>query len=127
MGNVLLVGIGGFIGSVARYALGGAIQSLTGSGRFPFGTMFVNLLGCLVIGVLSEFAESRGAFSGSTRAFFFVGILGGFTTFSAFGSETMIALRIGNTGLAVCNVVAQVGGGLICVWLGRAIACALWK
>src|SRR5947199_2363196 len=87
--NALWVGVGGFIGSVLRYILSGVVQDLTGRDDFPAGTLAVNLLGCLTIGLLSQLVEDRSAFSPETRAFVFMGILGGFTTFSAFGNETM--------------------------------------
>src|SRR5262249_15557089 len=127
MRNVLLVGIGGMVGSVFRYLLSGVAQDLSGSSRFPVGTLAVNLLGCFVIGGLSQLADGRGAFSESTRVFLFVGILGGFTTFSAFGNETINALRVGDTPVAVLNVAAQVVVGLACVWLGRIAAYLVWR
>ena len=84
--RVLLVGIGGFIGSVLRYWLSGGIQSAAPRSSFPYGTPAVNLLGCLAIGILAELAESRGFLRPDTRAFLFVGVLGGFTTLSAFAN-----------------------------------------
>jgi CrcB protein len=127
MVKVLLIGVGGLIGSIVRYFISGAAQSLFGATRFPAGTLIVNLIGCLFIGVLSQLAESRGALTDSTRAFAMVGVLGGFTTFSAFGNETMNAARSGDVMLAVINVLAQVVGGFCCVWLGRALAYAVWR
>src|SRR5690349_22683199 len=89
MGRVLLAGIGGFAGSALRYIIAGLVQNWSGSIRFPFGTLAVNLAGCLVIGFLSQLAETRGFFSADARILIFIGVLGGFTTFSAFGNETI--------------------------------------
>ena len=81
MGNALLVGIGGFLGSVARYLVSGYVQQVTNSVGFPYGTLVVNLTGCLVIGFLSQLADARGAFTPESRALIFAGFLGGYTTF----------------------------------------------
>src|SRR2546425_4749180 len=107
MGNAFLVGVGGFIGSVLRYGLSGLVHEWTGRDDFPVGTLAVNVLGCLVIGLLAELAEARGAFTPETRAFVIIGILGGFTTFSSFGHETMNLWRDGEGFLASINVAAQ--------------------
>jgi CrcB protein len=121
VGKLLLAGIGGFIGSALRYAVAGFVQTSTG-GRFPFGTLAVNLIGCITIGFLSQLADSRGVFSAEARVLIFIGVLGGFTTFSAFGNETMGLWREGATALAVANVVAQVVLCLCAVWLSRVLA-----
>lgn len=126
MNKVLLVGAGGFLGSVCRYALSSFVQQLTRSTGFPYGTLTVNLLGCFVIGLLSALAETRGAVSDEARAFLVVGVLGGFTTFSAFGNETWNLFRDGASGLALANIAAQVVLGLGCVWFGRVCGSWLW-
>lgn len=101
--KLLLIGAGGFIGSIFRYAVGGAVQSLSQSVAFPFGTLAVNILGCFCIGVLSELFDTRAFINADTRAFLIIGILGGFTTFSAFGNETMNLIRDGDaTGADQC-------------------------
>jgi fluoride exporter len=125
--NILLVGIGGALGSISRYLLGTWIQSVSKSIDFPFGTLTVNLVGCLVIGFLSELAEVRGAFTSESRAFMFIGILGGFTTFSSFGNDTINLFRDGQTFNALANVSANVIFGLALVWLGRAVAYMIWR
>jgi len=125
--KLLLIGTGGFIGSVLRYLLSGAAQSFSQSIAFPYGTLSVNILGCLCIGVLSELAENRGILSADARAFLIVGILGGFTTFSAFGNETMSLIRSGEPALALMNVGAHVVLGLGAVWLGYTLAYAIWR
>jgi CrcB protein len=95
--------------------------------QFPYGTLAVNVLGCLVIGALSALAENRGVFTAEARLFVFVGILGGFTTFSTFSNETMNFLREGDTLRAVVNMAAQLFLGLGAVWLGRSIVTAIWR
>jgi fluoride exporter len=119
--KVLLVGLGGFVGSIARYGLGGLVQDRAGA-TFPFGTLAVNVLGCFVIGGLSELAETRGLLTPETRAFLVIGVLGGFTTFSAFGNETLNLLRERDLALAAANVLANVVLALAAVWLGRSAA-----
>jgi CrcB protein len=127
MVKLLLIGTGGFLGSILRYLLSGAIQSASQSIAFPYGTLAVNVIGCFFIGFLSELAESRSLLSPEMRAFLIVGILGGFTTFSAFGNETMNLLRDGERALALMNVSAQVLLGLGGVWLGYALAYQIWR
>ncbi|MGH7961205.1 MAG: fluoride efflux transporter CrcB [Candidatus Binatia bacterium] len=127
MDKVLLIGLGGFIGSIARYALGSFVQGLTRTASFPYGTLAVNCIGCVLIGFLSALAESRGVFSGELRAFLFIGVLGGFTTFSAFGNETMQLLRDAESLLAAMNIVAHLALGLGGVWLGRLSVFLLWR
>ncbi len=106
MGHLLLVGVGGFLGSVLRFVLSGYVQQWTYSIGFPYGTLSVNLIGCLVIGFLTQLAESQGLFSPESRAFVFVGVLGGFTTFSSFGNETVSLLRAGESAAGLLNVSA---------------------
>lgn len=127
MMKLLLIGSGGFIGSVLRYLVSGSVQTASQSIAFPYGTLAVNVIGCLFIGFLSELAESRALFSTDTRSFLVLGILGGFTTFSAFGIETMNLLRGGETALALANIGAQVLLGLGAVWLGYTLAYVIWR
>ena len=121
MQTIALVGIGGFIGSVLRYLTSGFVQQILQNSTFPYGTLAVNLIGCFVIGLLSQLADDRGVFSGEARAFVFIGVLGGFTTFSSFGNETMNLMRDGEMLPAFANVSAQVVLGLGAVWLGRLV------
>ena len=88
---ILLVGLGGFIGGISRYLITLFIQNKFLS-TFPFGTMFVNILGCFLIGVIFGLSE-KGNFSPAWRMFLATGILGGFTTFSSFSNETVSMLR----------------------------------
>ena len=115
----LLIGSGGFIGSVARYALGGLVYGIIRTPLLPWGTLAVNVLGCLAIGFCGGLAESRQLFSPDGRLFLFIGILGGFTTFSTFGYETFALLRDGDTLRSILNILLQIGLGLGAVWAGH--------
>ena len=119
MRNLLLVGGGGFVGSIARYLLTGLVTQATHASRFPSGTLAVNVLGCLGIGVLAGLAEHRHLFSASTRLFLLTGLLGGFTTFSAFAYETHFLAREHAWPAALVNVGLQVFLGLAAAWLGH--------
>ncbi len=127
MVNLLLVGVGGFVGSVLRYLLSGFVQHLDESASFPFGTLAVNLLGCLIIGFLSQLADSRGVFTPQARLLVFVGMLGGFTTFSTFTNETFNLLGDNDIWLSLFNVSAHLILGLGMIWLGRAMAHWTWR
>jgi len=126
VGKLFLAGIGGFIGSALRYLVTGYLQQTSQSISFPYGTLAVNLIGCFIIGFLSQLAETRGAFTAESRTFVFVGILGGFTTFSAFGNETVNLWRDGQNTLAFANIAAQLVLGLGAVWISRALAYQIW-
>lgn len=127
MYNLLIVGFGGFIGSVLRYLVSGWAQGLSRSLDFPYGTLTVNLVGCLVIGFLGELAEARGILTSETRLLVFIGMLGGFTTFSSFGNDTLNLARSGQMFNALANVAANVLLGLLLVWLGRTVAYLVWR
>ena len=118
MHHLLLVGFGGFLGAIARWKLGGWLLHLTVQEKFPYATFAVNVAGCLVIGVLAGLAERHALSGPGARLFLFTGLLGGFTTFSAFGMETVFLLRRGEPWIAVLYVVASVLAGLAAVWLG---------
>jgi CrcB protein len=125
--RVLLVGLGGFIGSILRYLLSGVAQGLFHTSRFPVGTVIVNLSGCFVIGLLSQLAESQGAFTELTRALVFAGVLGGYTTFSTLSNESLNLLRAGDVFLGLTNVGVQVIGGIVLAWFGRAVGQWIWR
>ncbi len=127
MTNILLIGIGGFIGSVMRYLASGYVQQASKSIDFPYGTLAVNLIGCFIIGFLSQLAESRGVFTNQSRLFTFTGFLGGFTTFSSFGNETINLARDSQMMNALANVGANVVVGLFAVWLGRTVSYLIWR
>jgi len=125
--SVIFVALGGALGSVSRYLLGTWTQTLSKSIDFPYGTLAVNLIGCFLIGALSQLAETRGVFTSESRVFVFIGILGGFTTFSSFGNDTINLFRDGETLNALANVGSNVIVGLMLVWLGRAVAYLIWR
>ncbi len=116
--KVLLVGAGGFLGSISRYAAGGFIHRLLDSPWFPYGTATVNILGCFIIGFLGGLIETRQFFTPEIRLFLMVGFLGGFTTFSSFGYETMTLVRDAQMFAAFSNIILQLVLGLSAVWFG---------
>lgn len=118
--KVWLVGVGGFVGAIARYGLGGWVHRVADGATFPYGTLAVNVLGCALIGAITGIAESRGLFGPEARVFLLIGVLGGFTTFSSFGYETLQLLRDGQWGYGLANVLANVALGLTAVWAGWA-------
>ena len=125
--NLLIIGIGGFIGAISRYWISGAVQNLSKSYNFPYGTMSVNLLGCFVIGILIQLVEYRGLFSPETRLFVFIGLLGGFTTFSTFALETTNLLRESQWLQGFTNIMITNGFGLLLVLAGRALSQLIWR
>jgi CrcB protein len=123
--RVLLVGLGGFLGSSARYLAGGLVHRFLPS-TFPYATFLINVTGCFAIGLLGVLAEERGSVGPEGRLFWMVGVVGGYTTFSTFGYETLALLRGGSLGAALVNAVGQVVIGLMAVWLG-AVAAGRWQ
>ncbi len=122
-----IIGAGGFVGAVLRYLVSGWVQYRSGSIIFPFGTMSVNMIGCLVIGFMTYLVEARSMFSPELRSFVLIGLLGAFTTFSTFGNETLGLIRDNRIDLAVMNGGFQVFVGVGMVWLGRILAANIWR
>jgi CrcB protein len=120
--NLVMVGLGGTIGTLLRYGLNHFIYSLFNSPLFPYGTLIINILGCFVIGLFAGLADSRLLIASELRGFVQIGILGGFTTFSAFGYETFTLIQGGQFMLSLINVLLQVGVGLAAVWIGYYLA-----
>jgi len=118
MNSVIFVALGGAFGSVCRFLLSSFISQRTLDWRFPLGTFVVNIVGCLAIGVLLGLSVKEGFFSVETRLFLFTGIIGGFTTFSAFELETFMLLRSGEFLAAGGNVLLSVTAGLLSLWAG---------
>ena len=119
MGNLLLIGIGGFVGAIARFWLSGRVQDLSGSIGFPYGTLAINLVGCFLLGILSYLIDVRGMFTPEVRSLLIIGLLGAFTTFSTFSLETFNLLAAGESIRALVNVASSVILGLAAVWAGR--------
>jgi CrcB protein len=122
MSNLIYIGLGGFIGSVSRFLLAGMTQRLAGDAWFPLGTLVVNVLGCFVIGLLGGLVEHRDLLNAELRLFLLVGVLGGFTTFSTFGYETLTLLREAQFFAAVGSVFLHVVLGLAAVWMGYSLS-----
>jgi CrcB protein len=118
--NLLLVAVGGALGSVARYLLSTVVLRATGS-LFPLGTFVVNAVGCLVFGAIAGAASQRVEIAPEWRLFLLVGVLGGFTTFSSYAFESYALLRDGQFLAASINIVGQVVCGLAGVWVGFAL------
>ena len=119
--NAVIIGSGGFLGSFARYGLSGLVHRQMPLVTFPYGTLVVNLLGCLVIGMFTGLAASRQLLTPEFRTFALIGFLGGFTTFSTFGYETFAMIRNDEYVRASANVGMHILLGLALVWLGYAI------
>lgn len=122
MKAILLVALGGAIGSVTRFKLSGWVLQQATNWRFPVGTFVVNVIGCFIAGWLAGMAVKQEIFTPDARLFLFTGLLGGFTTFSAFGLETLLLLKRGEAGVAIANAVLSVAVGLIVAWLGFGLA-----
>jgi fluoride exporter len=115
--TLVLIGIGGATGAIARYLLGGAVHQWL-PGFFPYGTFVVNVIGCIVFGLIVGVAESRFVIGPDARAFLLVGVLGGFTTFSSFTFESFELVRTGQILAAGVNIIGQIAIGFIGLWAG---------
>src|SRR5436190_16231913 len=116
--QIIIVALGGAIGSILRYKIGGFALHHTQSWNFPVSTFSINVAGCFAIGILAALVEHHDLFSPSIRLLLFTGLLGGFTTFSAFGYESVFLLRRGLVSLATGYVLLSVVCGLIAVGFG---------
>jgi CrcB protein len=118
------IAVGGALGAMARHAVNHFLQGRAGT--FPAGIFLVNALGCLAIGVFAGLlASTRIQVGEAGRTFIIVGLLGGFTTFSSYGLDTLTLARSGHMALAVSNALGQVVVGLAAVWLG--FTAASWR
>jgi CrcB protein len=118
MDKLACIAIGGAVGSVLRYLVAGFGQRASGSASFPWGTLLVNVLGCLVIGALGAVFASPHRVREETRLFLLVGLLGGFTTFSTFAWETFTLADDRQLARACGNLALSNGLCLVAVWLG---------
>ena len=114
----LFVGIGGFIGAILRFLVSTFAQNILRAGYFPAGTLAVNILGCLVIGMLGAAVEQHDFFRLHHRMLLIVGVLGSFTTFSTFGHETITLLRDQKIPAAFVNIALHLILGLTAVVIG---------
>lgn len=126
MSSYFLIAFGSAIGGVARYWCSGLVAQRVGE-VFPWGTLAVNVIGSFLIGILGAMSEADGRWYGDpgTRQFLMIGVLGGFTTFSAFSLQTLDLLRDGEWLYAIANVAASVAACLLAVWFGFVVAAGL--
>ena len=117
--NALVIGLGGALGALARYAVTGPILGKLGH-RFPWGVLLVNLVGCFFIGLVMYLYLYRGETDDRLRLFLVAGCIGSLTTFSTFGFDTFELVRDGYPGLAIGNVLAN-------VFLGIGLAVLGWQ
>jgi len=122
--RILLLIAFGATGTLARYGLDGWIQYRVGA-RFPAGTLAINLLGCLLLGVIGEFSLNHISVPPDWRIGLTIGLMGGFTTFSTFGWDTVRMLNDGEWLKAVVYVAASVLGGIVCMVAGMRLGNAL--
>jgi fluoride exporter len=116
--------VGGVVGTAGRYALTAAVHRWAGAG-FPYGTLAVNLLGCLAAGFLGAWLEHKSLLTPEARMFWFTGLLGAFTTFSALIYESWRLIQDGNVAMAGVNLLGSVTLGLAVFWLGTRAAALL--
>lgn len=121
MRELLVVGLGGFFGAVARHLVSGWVHRFVGA-SFPWGTLTVNVLGCAALGLLMGLVEARFAIDPEWRLFLGLGLLGSLTTFSSVGYETLQLLRGGELGLAAVNALGGLLLGVLAVAAGAATA-----
>lgn len=117
---MLFAGLGGFVGTCFRYLVGLAAKTMCGV-AFPYGTLTVNIVGCLLIGVFYGMAESRHWFTAPWSAILITGFCGGFTTFSSFSDDVWLLLQQKHWPTAMLYVGLSVVVGLLMVWIGRSI------
>jgi len=117
---LLLVGAGGFVGASARFLVALALPFI-GTG-FPFGTLAVNLAGCLLIGFISELSVTSSLVSPELRLLLATGFCGGFTTFSSYMYEIMSLLRDGEIFYSTIYLFGSIVGGIICLYFGMQLA-----
>ena len=125
MTRLLVIGCGGFLGAIARYQLSLWVASRL-EGALPYGTLAVNVLGCLLLGFLAAWVQARDGLSEEGQLFLKVGLLGAFTTFSTFGYEALELLEDGEWGAAAVyllgNLLLGLGAVALGGWLARGLA-----
>ena len=120
--KVLLVLLGGALGTGCRYWLSTFIYSVVEKPSFPYANFIINVTGSFIIGILAELFEARGPVSPTVSAALLIGVLGGYTTFSSFSLETFSLMRDGEIWLALVNALGSVLLGLVAVWIGVRLA-----
>lgn len=115
------VAVGGGVGAFLRFAFGAWVVHHHPAAKFPWATLAVNWVGCLMIGLIYGWMEDRTMLGVSMRYFLITGLLGGFTTFSAFGVEALYLFKRGESLMAWSYILASVTGGLVLAWQGERI------
>lgn len=123
--KILLVGCGGFFGSIGRYLVYHVIHQRVAQQFVPYGTLAVNVVGCFAIGALLGLSVNKTFLTENNRMLWITGFLGGFTTFSAFGFDTFFLVREGRGAAAAINVLLNVVVGFLAVWAGHSVARAI--
>ncbi|MBO5780490.1 MAG: fluoride efflux transporter CrcB [Muribaculaceae bacterium] len=118
--SMLIVGLGGFIGSCGRFLVGKWACQLY-HGPFPLGTFLVNIVGCFILGILFGLLERTNLLSSNECLFLITGFCGGFTTFSTFSNETWVMIQKGEWITFALYLTLSIICGILCVWAGRAI------
>jgi len=125
MMKYLMVGLGGFLGAVARFWLGGYVQNRLGA-LFPYGTFIINMSGSFLVGFIVTVLAENAHWSANWRYLIPIGFIGAYTTFSTFEYETLRSMQEGQFAVAFLNVILSVTVGFAAVWLGvvagRAVA-----
>ena len=122
--KTILIGLAGLSGTLLRYWLSGLVARQYGE-TFPWGTMAVNMIGCLLTGAIFNLTEERFLVNPTLRTVILIGLMGGFTTFSSYGLQTFTLVRDGEFGLATLNIGVSNVLGLLMVWAGYALVKAL--
>ena len=117
MEKYLFIGLGGFLGSIARFYIATIVHKFAGT-EFPYGTLVVNVLGCFTIGLLITMFQEHFIQNSNIRLFLVIGILGGFTTFSSFSLDTIELIKVGEIAGAGINITLSLVGCLIATWFG---------
>ncbi|MHA2055454.1 MAG: fluoride efflux transporter CrcB [Candidatus Hodarchaeales archaeon] len=117
--KILLIGTGGFLGSIFRFIISGLVHRWLENAWFPFGTLTVNILGCLIIGFLGGLIELRQVLNPELRVFIMIGLLGGFTTFSTFGFESYNLARDGQWFATFTSIGLHL---ILVIWVGHILS-----
>ncbi|MEM7233089.1 MAG: fluoride efflux transporter CrcB [Planctomycetota bacterium] len=117
--QLLLIGVGGFVGAISRYGVGVLVKRLAGESVFPYGTLVANVIGCFLMGCLVAWGGPK--LDPNLRATLGVGFLGALTTFSTFGNESVSLAQSGQMGVACANVGLNVALSLAGVYAGLSV------
>jgi len=123
--DLILVGVGGFAGAIARYVLDGVVSDATAASAFPWGTLVINVSGSLLLGLLAALVIDRAALPAGLRGPVLIGFIGAYTTFSTWMLESWRLVEAGSYGLAAANLVGSVGLGSGAVFTGLVIGRAV--